>query len=67
MHRDNGILLLAFSGHVALLGDFVDLVAVPDRPNPADDECTGKSLAEADAVCAVVAALGVIVTLENSA
>jgi hypothetical protein len=67
LHRDNGIFGLAINGHVAFLRDFVDLVAVPDGPNPSEQECTGQKLADADAVRAVVATLAVIVSLENSA
>jgi hypothetical protein len=67
LNSNNCVLLLAISGHVAFLRDFVDLVAVPDRPNPSEDESCGQSLAEADAVRTVVATLGVIVGLEYSA
>jgi len=45
LNSNNSILLLAISGHVAFLRDFVDLVAVPDRPNPAYDKRGSHSLA----------------------
>ena len=47
------------------LRHLVDLIAVPNRPNPSDDEPCGQGLQEAHAVGAIIASVGGVVCLDQ--